>query len=64
MIKKTDEEARVDAKAKAGDILGTNTEIGRKLKQYYDEILSEDVPDKFSLLLEQLEKVETSGKAK
>lgn len=37
------------------DPLGTNTEIGRKLKQYYDDLVSEDVPDKFAELLRQLE---------
>src|SRR5690606_3989791 len=29
------------------DPLGTNTEVGRKLKQYYDELISEAVPDRF-----------------
>jgi hypothetical protein len=32
--------------------------IGNKLKQYYDEIVSEDVPDRFKLLLDRLEKRE------
>ena len=30
-------------------------EIGRKLKQYYDELVSDDVPDRFAQLLSQLE---------
>lgn len=38
--------------------LGANAEIGRKLKQYYDAILSEDIPDRFSQLLGQLDKAE------
>jgi len=33
--------------------------IGNKLKQYYDEIVSEAVPDRFKMLLDQLEKKET-----
>ncbi len=37
------------------DTLGPNTEIGRKLKQYYDELVSDDVPDRFADLLRQLE---------
>lgn len=37
------------------DPLGANSEIGRKLKQYYDELVSEEVPDKFADLLKQLE---------
>lgn len=32
--------------------------IGNKLKQYYDEIVSEEVPDRFKLLLDRLEKRE------
>jgi hypothetical protein len=37
------------------DPLGHNSEIGRKLKQYYDELVTEDVPDRFAELLRQLE---------
>lgn len=40
------------------DPLGPNSEIGRKLKQYYDELVSEDVPDRFADLLRQLEERE------
>jgi len=40
------------------DPLGSNSEIGRKLKQYYDELISETVPDKFNDLLKQLEERE------
>ncbi|MER9331698.1 NepR family anti-sigma factor [Mesorhizobium sp. M0488] len=46
----------------AGDPLGPNSEIGRKLKQYYDELVSDDVPDRFSQLLSQLEKAEPAQK--
>lgn len=44
------------------DPLGTNSEIGRKLKQYYDELVSDEVPDRFAALLSQLEKAETVAK--
>ena len=37
------------------DGLGSNSEIGRKLKQYYDELVTEQVPDRFLDLLKQLE---------
>ena len=37
------------------DPLGANSEIGRKLKQYYDDLVSEEVPDKFAELLQRLE---------
>ncbi len=32
--------------------------IGNKLKQFYDEIVSETVPDRFKMLLDQLEQRE------
>jgi hypothetical protein len=44
------------------DPLGPNSEIGRKLKQYYDELVSDDVPDRFATLLSQLEKAESVPK--
>lgn len=47
-------------RGKAADPLGTNSEIGRKLRQYYDELMSEDVPDRFTHLLNQLEERERS----
>jgi hypothetical protein len=44
------------------DPLGANSEIGRKLKQYYDELVSDDVPDRFAQLLSQLERAEPAQK--
>lgn len=44
------------------DPLGPNTEIGRKLKQYYDELVSDDVPDRFAQLLAQLAQTESAQK--
>ena len=41
---------------------GANSEIGRKLKQYYDELVSDDVPDRFAQLLSQLEQTEPAQK--
>lgn len=46
----------------SADPLGTNSEIGRKLKQYYDELVSDEVPDRFAQLLSQLEKTEPARK--
>ncbi|RWM97206.1 MAG: hypothetical protein EOR84_12765 [Mesorhizobium sp.] len=43
-------------RAASGDPLGPNSEIGRKLKQYYDELVSDSVPDRFAQLLSQLER--------
>ena len=44
------------------DPLGPNSEIGRKLKQYYDELVSDEIPDRFASLLAQLEKAQPAGK--
>ena len=46
----------------AGGQLGPNSEIARKLKQYYDELVSDQVPDRFAQLLSQLEKAEPAEK--
>lgn len=43
---------------RAGDPLGAHSEIGRKLKQYFDGLVSDDVPDRFAQLLTQLERTE------
>lgn len=45
----------------SGDLLGPNSEIGRKLKKYYDQITAEEVPDRFTKLLAQLEAAEGSA---
>lgn len=44
------------------DPLGPNSEIGRKLKQYYDDLISDDVPDRFADLLGQLEQAEQTSR--
>lgn len=44
------------------DPLGANSEIARKLKQYYDDLVSDDVPDRFADLLSQLEQAEPARK--
>lgn len=43
------------------DPLGANSEIGRKLRQYYEDLVSEEVPDRFADLLKQLENSEKSA---
>lgn len=47
----------------SADLIGANSEIGRKLRQYYDGLVAEEVPDRFAQLLQQLDKAETAGKA-
>jgi len=49
--------------AASADLIGANSEIGRKLRQYYDGLIVEEVPDRFAQLLQQLDKAETAGKA-
>jgi hypothetical protein len=49
-------------RANSGEPLGANSEIGRKLKQYYDELVSDNVPDRFAQLLSQLEQAEPAQK--
>src|ERR1700741_1218208 len=44
------------------DLLGSNSEIARKLKQYHDELLSLQVPDRFAELLTRLEQAELEGR--
>jgi hypothetical protein len=43
------------------DGLGPTSEIGRKLKQYYDELVSDEVPDRIMDLLRKLETSENSA---
>jgi hypothetical protein len=63
MMKKT-EAAGLPMRRKNGsaEALGPNSEIGRKLKQYYDDLVSDAVPDRFAQLLKQLEQTETAPK--
>ena len=46
----------------ATDAFGSNSEIARKLKQYHDELLSLEVPERFAELLGKLEQAEGTGK--
>jgi len=41
------------------DPLGANSEIARKLKQYYSSVVADEVPDRFAQLLNKLESAET-----
>jgi hypothetical protein len=63
MNKKTDQAGLpIRRRNGASEALGPNSEIGRKLKQYYDDLVSDEVPDRFSQLLKQLEQTETAPK--
>jgi hypothetical protein len=49
-------------KPRRDDPLGVNSEIGRKLREYYDGLMSPEVPDRFTDLLSQLETAESQRK--
>lgn len=49
-------------KPRRDDPLGVNSEIGRKLREYYDGLMSPEVPDRFTELLSQLETAESQRK--
>lgn len=57
---KTQSEPRA-GRAGSADILGSNSEIGRKLRQYYDGLVSEEVPDRFAQLLQELDQAESAA---
>jgi hypothetical protein len=64
MSKKSEQTRRTrigNGKNPSAQLLGPNTEIGRKLKQYYDELVSDEVPDRFADLLNKLEQAEPAG---
>lgn len=44
------------------NLLGANSEIARKLDEYYKSLLSDEVPDHLTQLLLQLERAESEQK--
>ncbi|MGE0500850.1 MAG: NepR family anti-sigma factor [Rhizobiaceae bacterium] len=46
----------------SGNVLGANSEIAKRLKEYYDGIAAEAVPDRFADLLSRLDGVEPTQK--
>jgi len=57
MIEKRDTPRRARG-ASGMDPLGPNSEIGRKLRQYYGTLVADEVPDRFAELLGRLESIE------
>jgi hypothetical protein len=51
-----------DAEPGAGVDAAIQGALGRKLRESYDEVVREAVPDKFLQLLDQLKKSESTGK--
>ncbi|MBL8576445.1 MAG: hypothetical protein JNK47_04405 [Mesorhizobium sp.] len=62
MTKKASVADTATPKRAGTDPLGANTEIGRKLKQYYDDLVSDEIPDRFASLLAQLEDARPQSK--
>lgn len=59
MVRKSTQAGQTGSRRLDGmEPFGPNSEIGRKLKQYYDELVSDEVPDRFAQLLSQLERAE------
>lgn len=54
--------AATGARRNGSDPLGANSEIGRKLKQYYDDLVTDEVPDRFAELLSKLERAQPAEK--
>lgn len=63
MIYQKIEKERNPGRNSNSDPLGPNSEIGRKLRQYYDELVSEEIPPRFNQLLKELERKEKPGTA-
>lgn len=62
-MKKDKPGARV-AHANSGNILGPNTEIARRLREYYNDLVSDEVPERFVELLSRLEEAEAERNAR
>ncbi len=58
MEKPVNAETNGGREGRNADPLGANSEIGRKLKQYYDDLVKDEIPDRFADLLSQLERAE------
>ncbi len=55
-------ESAVDTEPPASVDAAIQGALGRRLRESYEEVVREKVPDKFLHLLDQLKKSETSGK--
>ena len=61
MVKQQSAAYRSARRGRDADPLGAKSEIGRKLKQYYEDLVKEEIPDRFADLLSQLERAEKAG---
>lgn len=57
-------EMSVPRRRRMDDGLGSNSDIGAKLRAYYGAVQDQPIPDKFLELLDKLDQVERSAKRK
>ena len=57
-------EMSVPRPRRSEDGLGSNSDIGAKLRAFYGAVQDQPIPDKFLDLLEKLDQVEQSAKRK
>lgn len=49
-------------RVRSAEILGANSEIARKLGEYYEELVSHEIPERFVELLTRLERAQPAAK--
>ena len=57
-------EMSVPRRRRSDDGLGSNSDIGAKLRAYYGAVQDQPIPDKFLELLDKLDEVERAAKRK
>ena len=57
-------EMSVPRRRRSDDGLGSNSDIGAKLRAYYGAVQDQPIPDKFLELLDKLDQVERAAKRK
>jgi anti-sigma factor NepR-like protein len=55
-------EMSVPRRRRSDDGLGSNSDIGAKLRAYYGAVQDQPIPDKFLELLDKLDEVERAAK--
>ena len=58
----TKKQAKGSGPGHDSEAFGSNSEIARKLRSYYGSLVTDEVPDRFTQLLSQLESAEAVKK--
>lgn len=65
MDKKRDENKKTEKlSTQTKDLLGENSEIASKLRQFYTSIQEEEIPERFLDLLDRIDEAEKNAKKK